>query len=153
MTTLLITIGPPASGKSTWAEQFFADKSVSDSWGYVNLDVIRWMHTGDAANQQANGKVVEHAHRMAREYAASGFSVLYDATNLRPRYRSALVGLYPWEHLEAHIFCAPLKLCLERNKDRFLTVPEDVVRTMYVQFQETCSYEQLSTEGFEVVIH
>jgi len=72
---IVVLIGLPGSGKSTWLERQGA--------GGLSSDAIRKLLTDDEDNQTANARVFETLRYLLRQRLAIGREVTYvDATNL-----------------------------------------------------------------------
>lgn len=84
MTTLTLTRGLPASGKTTWAKQWLAQDSTRVR---VNRDDLRAMMFGTPTYEWAQEELVTAAQRRAVGAAlAAGRDVICDDMHLRPRY-------------------------------------------------------------------
>jgi predicted kinase len=85
MSTLLVTRGLPAAGKSTWARQWVAADPATRV--RVNRDDLRAMlfDTPDYSRVQ-EGAVTEAGRALVRALLTSHWDVVADDTNLRPRY-------------------------------------------------------------------
>ena len=139
MTTLVITRGLPASGKSTWARRWVQD---SPRRARVNRDDLRENlfglprldHEGETAVTVAQRSCVESLLR-------SGRDVVVDDTNLRSRYARG------WADLAASVGAGfevrdftdvSLEVCLQRDADRLAAgrrgVGEPVIRQLHQRF-------------------
>jgi len=70
---LVILIGPPAAGKSTWLHQFSGE--------VISTDDIRRREFGVQYDQQLEPAVWQLAYERLEEYIRSGKDVCFDATN------------------------------------------------------------------------
>jgi len=86
---LTILIGPAGAGKTSWVDDNNLHTQV------VSSDALRWLYTGNRADQSRNTDVFLAAHRLTKARLDSGLPVTFDATNLRRRDRLALVALAP----------------------------------------------------------
>jgi len=120
---LIVLVGLPGSGKSTWAER----------QGIVVLssDAVRVLLTGSAEDQSANQLVFRVLrYLLAMRVKAGADATILDATSLTRRERKA------WLHTagtlglaaEAVFFETPRAVCRARNAARSRVVPEDVMR-------------------------
>jgi predicted kinase len=81
MNTLILTVGLPRSGKSTWAR--------STGFPIVNPDAIRFALHGQPFVKEAEGMVWTIAKYMVRSLFLAGHTtVILDATNTLARNRS-----------------------------------------------------------------
>jgi len=120
---VIITVGLPGSGKSTYLKQLGVPALSSDE--------LRLMLTDDESEQAVNQRVFSLLRYMLRIRLALARPVTYvDATNLSSLERRPFVEtahLYDAE-IEALYFDVPLDVCLERNRRRNRFVPEDVMQ-------------------------
>lgn len=132
MSQLIIPVGIPGCGKSTWGEQFF-NKSTDQ---IVSTDRIR-ESLGDVNDQSRNDEVFEEYHRFIGECLEDGFRVYADATNLRHFAREILVKIGLLAEAEIHlvIFANPDQ-ALSRNLKRQRVVPQDVMIRMLDQYED-----------------
>ncbi|WOD39382.1 AAA family ATPase [Nodosilinea sp. E11] len=152
---LLMLVGIPGSGKSTWARDFVLDHPC---YQIVSTDAIRAELYGDAAIQgdwpQIWQQVVTLWHQgivAIRRGELDG--VIYDATNARRRYRRAAIAAARqtgFTHITLTWFDLPLSVALERNRGRSQPVPMDVIAAMHRQLQGA---PPSVAEGADRVIH
>jgi predicted kinase len=138
--SLLILVGIPGSGKSTWARDFvlaqpryqivstdglraelYGDESIQGDWGQIWQRVLtQWREGVDAIRQGALD------------------GVIYDATNTRRRNRRGAIAAarrVGFTAITLVYFDLPLSLALDRNRMRSRQVPPDVIATMHRQLQ------------------
>src|SRR4051794_15179667 len=128
MSKLTVTMGIPASGKSTAALPYGAFM--------VNPDAIREEIAGDASNQDRNDEVFVEAHRRVMQGLQGGFDMVFDATNVRASSRARLLEIARDAEAETEliVFDVPLDEAKRRNAQRERVVPEHVLDRMYRQF-------------------
>jgi len=122
---LIITVGLPGSGKST----YFARLGVNA----ISSDEIRRLIADDPHDQSMNARIFATVRYLVRQRVAAGRPVTYvDATHLTPWERKPYVKLaqrYKCE-LEALFFDVPVETCIARNQTRDRIVPEEAIRKM-----------------------
>ena len=123
--TVILAIGLPGSGKSSW----FKRKNITP----LSSDMLRLLLFDDAQEQRFQDLVFSNLRSMlkARLIARRPLNYL-DATNLTPHERHSWIKLakdYGYD-VQAVFFDVPLEVCLERNRRRERMVDEDVMRRM-----------------------
>ncbi|MBF4578925.1 AAA family ATPase [Frigoribacterium sp. VKM Ac-2530] len=96
MTTLHLTRGIPASGKTTWAKAWLAEGLENgDDRIRLNRDDLRQMLKGRRSGLLwvDEERITTVQHDTAREALARGFDVVVDDMNLRARYVRAWLAL------------------------------------------------------------
>lgn len=134
-----MTVGLPASSKSTWAE---AHKNELNAVIHSS-DSIR-EELGDVNDQSKNTEVFEILHSRVKDDLRAGKSVIYDATSLSRKRRIAFLNELkniPCEKV-CVLFATPYEMCLARNFARDRQVPEGVLARMLKQFETPCYAEQ-----------
>lgn len=123
----ILTIGVPASGKSTYAE------SLEGKYLRVERDLMRVALFGDVAYHGAEQIVTEYCRTWLELAADNGHDVIVSDTNLNKKFRGELVeflqGLGYTVSFE--VFDTPLSECLSRNAMRVDPVPEAVIHRMH----------------------
>lgn len=141
---LILLVGPPASGKTTWARLY---QSAYPDTLIVGRDKLREMlfgYTESTINehyQHENFKAREDQvtvlqHTIIRAGLESGKSVIVDDTNCdadRIKKFSRDYDRYAFRYVP---MSATLPECLERNKARNRQVNEDVIKKMFGRFEK-----------------
>ena len=138
---VVVLVGLPASGKSTWVAEQGGVAISSD-------ELRRWLRD-DAADQTIHRLVFRLMRDFVRMRIALGAPVTYvDATNLTRKHRRPFIKIA--EHMgcvcEAVFFDVPVDECIRRNELRDRKVPADAIRALAERLQPP----ELS-EGFAFV--
>lgn len=149
---MIITIGIPASGKSTWAKEFA--KEQDELWYISERDEIRKEFSlhGDLNNykfsRQKENEITTIQRGDILSYKELDGNVIVADTNLNPKTRAELYsyGVSIGFDVSYKVFDTPLEECIKRNQKRHHTVPESVLIRMQKQL---LAYLKKPTEKFE----
>ncbi len=122
---VVLSIGLPGSGKSTW----FKRHNILP----LSSDMVRILLFDDVTEQRYQDLVFSTLRSMLRARLLARRPWNYvDATNLSPHERRSWVKLAHDFGYEAHavFFDVPPEVCMERNRRRERNVPEDVMQRM-----------------------
>lgn len=122
---VVLAIGLPGSGKSTW----FKRHKVTP----LSSDMLRSLLFDDIREQRFQDLVFSNLRSMLKARLIARRPTNYvDATNLTPKEREHWIKLakdYNYE-VQAVFFDVPLEVCIERHQRRDRVVPEDMMRRM-----------------------
>jgi predicted kinase len=149
MKTLYITIGCPASGKSTYVKKYVEDNQQTGM--YLSSDELRAKFGSGETDQTVTPQVFSHIKLKITEFLTNvvGDYLIIDATSINRKNRRDYIDLTKNNdaRIVAWVFERPRNVLVERNKNRDRVVPEWVIDKMLNQ------YERPTTdEGFDEII-
>ena len=122
---VVLTIGLPGSGKTTW----FKRRGVTP----LSSDMLRSILFDDITEQRYQGLVFSTLRSLLRARLIAKMPWNYvDATNLSPHERRQWIKMaksFGYD-VQAVFFDVPLEICLERNRRRERTVNDEVMHKM-----------------------
>lgn len=131
--TLILLVGIPGSGKTTFAEKYIKEHPNTV---HLSSDRIRAELWGNEATQGDNNEVFSLMQSRAIEALNNGQSVVYDATNITRKDRSYIISLCPkFARIECYIIWASIETCIKRDAARERTVGKEVINRMLKRFQ------------------
>lgn len=138
--------GLPASGKSTWAEEYCKNNPNAVR---LTKDLLRTMLNFDNFNYRNEKDVVEVEKLLAIDFIMAGREVIIDDTNFNPKIQNI------WIEMSRELNCpfelvdfsntVSVETCLERDKYRLKKVGGNVITKMALQYLD-------HLEGQEVVV-
>jgi predicted kinase len=138
---VIVLVGLPGSGKSTWARQ--------QGVAVLSTDEVRWLLSDDPTNQGIHRLVFATIRYLLRRRLELRRPTTYiDATNTTRHERRPyikLAELYD-ARAEAVFFDTPSEICKSRNRKRERFVPEEAIDAMAARLSPPAL-----DEGFESV--
>lgn len=138
---LVVLVGLPASGKSTWLK----DRGLAA----LSSDAVRELLSGDITDQSINRLVFATLRQLAAARVKAGAEVTYiDSTALTPWERRCWIRFAELHECtaEALFFDVPLAVCKRRNARRARVVPGHVLERMAARL-----VPPTTAEGFAAV--
>jgi len=122
---LIITVGLPGSGKSTYLARLGVNA--------ISSDEIRRLITDDPRDQSMNTRIFATIRFLVRQRIAAGRPETYvDATHLTRWERRPYIRLAQRHgcEIEALFFDVPAEVCIQRNQRRDRIVPDQAILDM-----------------------
>ena len=132
MSKLIMLIGLPSSGKSTWSSKYM---ECHENTELVSSDAIREEVFGDVNDQSHNAEVFNIVHKRVVAAIKNGKDAILDSTNLSRKRRIHFIKSIPECEVRAIVFAIPFEECCKRNAARERVVPQSAMERMYRSFQ------------------
>ncbi len=139
---VVLAIGMPGSGKTTW----FKRRGVTP----LSSDLLRTLLFDDITEQRYQSLVFSTLRSLLRARLIAKMPWNYvDATNLSPGERRQWIKMSKGlgYEVQAVYFDVPVEVCLERNRRRERMVPEDVMRRLAAKLKPPAF-----DEGFSKIV-
>lgn len=140
MNNFMMLVGLPGSGKSYWAEKH---AEVNHHAVIHSSDALRRELFGSEDVQDRNRELFEELHRRIKADLLADKDVIYDATNINSKRRTAF--LQEIENIDcrktAIVMSTPFIVCLKNNWTRERIVPFEVMDRMYKNWQTPYYFE------------
>lgn len=153
MANLIVMVGLPGSGKSTYADELkLIFEKFGDQCVILSSDAYREKILGNENDQSNNEKVFQTLYNDMRTWLSRGYCVIIDATNttLKARrrifYELKASKKYVSKSL-AYVINTPIEVCIENDKKRDRYVGEEVIH----KFENSFQFPQ-KFEGFDDII-
>lgn len=130
---IIITIGIPASGKSTWAKDYVRN---NPSWIRISRDDFRQMlKTAQMCEPKIEDLVTTLVNKTIEQSLAKKLNVIIDNTNVNVKYINGFIDKFKYSaDIDYRVFDISLKKAIERDNNREMKVGEDVIKRMYKQY-------------------
>ena len=139
---VVLTIGLPGSGKSTWYKR----RGITP----LSSDLLRTILFDNITEQRYQHLVFSTLRSLLRARLIAKMPWNYvDATNLSPHERKQWIKMakgFGYE-VQAVFFDVPVEVCMERNRRRERVVPDDVMQRMASKLKPPTF-----TEGFSKIV-
>ena len=139
MNEFIMTVGLPASGKSTYVNNVYNNYAIHSS------DSIRQELYGDESIQGDNTKVFDILKNRMIQDLINNKNVVVDAANMNYKKRKAFLTKIADNKIKCHkkcvIIATPVLQCIENNKLRDRKVPDEVIHNMHKHFNFPAYFE------------
>jgi len=144
MNRLILLVGLPASGKSTFAKTLVNEDTV-----LLSSDALRKELLGDEKCQENNELVFRTLYSRAKKYLIDGKNVIIDATNINMKDRKRTLSNFKGMQIkrEAIVFATPFTECVKRDEQRKRNVGKEVIKKFLHRFEMPMLFE-----GFDRII-
>ena len=128
MSKLIVMVGLPASGKSTYTSKYENQNRLS----IVSTDDIRQELYGNPEIQDNGQEVFDLAYQRIEMCLRAGDTVVFDATNLKARNRKYLCKRFrPIADIIIAVYLdVSVDECIARDEHRHRTVGAEVIKRM-----------------------
>jgi predicted kinase len=146
---IIILIGIPASGKSTWTTTFLAE---NPNWVSISRDAFRFALRNEPFLRGNGEKLITQLVNDAIKTSVDfGYNVIVDQTNVNPRYFKELLRYCnSIGEVSFKVFDIDFDTAVERDRNRERSVGVHIINKMYENFQEfklTDTYKDVVLEN------
>lgn len=126
---IILTIGLPLSGKSTWIKSC---EELKD-FNYVSADLLKESHPEYDPNRafKLHEWSIEEAEKQLRLIAHSNGhgNIIFDSGSINNSYTKRIIDFFKARGYKVTLVWVktPINVCLERNKTRIRKVPEEAI--------------------------
>ena len=153
---ILVLIGPPLVGKSTWIRENFISKDIDVN--VISRDqLVMDLYGSDDYNKafkEVNQKEVnDMLERSFIEASKNGDNVIVDMTNLTSKRRKSTLNYFGDEYQKVAVIFPPVdweeikRRNEKREREEQKTIPEHVIRNMLSSYQPV-----KEEEGFDKIV-
>lgn len=130
---IIITVGLPASGKSTWAREVV---QKDGTFVRVNKDDLRAMLHDGKWSAKREDQIIAMRDVMIKTAFQAKLNVIVDDTNLHPKHIQRITEIAKAHQAQVEIkrFDVDVDECVKRDAKRPNPVGEKVIRDMYKKF-------------------
>jgi predicted kinase len=127
---ILILVGIPASGKSTFAKDFI---EKNPNYIRINRDDIRKMIRNlPMLDSRGEKLVTDIEYSIAENAIEKGFNIIWDNTHLKMSYINSIIDRFNSKSdILFNVFDIDVEVAIERDNNREAKVGEDIIRKMY----------------------
>lgn len=150
---LMMLIGVPASGKSTWIKNKLANVAntiVVSTDDYIEQVAKTMGTTYDAVFSQTVGKATKAMNKIVHDAVADGKNIIWDQTNTTAKSRSKKLAKIPASYKKIAVFFHtpdPEELKKRLGQRHGKTIPSHIVNNMINSLEPPSK-----TEGFDEII-
>jgi len=136
---LILLVGPPASGKSTWGKKFSEENNIE----YVSTDAIRAKIGSGEADQSVSAAAFGIARRKVSETLKADKSAMIDATNVNRKSRKDWInmGRGAGAYIIAVAFEVPKEELYRRDAQRERHVGNEIIDRFVAKYERPTSQE------------
>lgn len=129
MPKLIMMIGLPGSGKSTYAKEIAEKENAV----IISSDNMREELYGDINDKEHNFELFIELHKRVKDNLKNDTNVVIDSTNISYKKRKIFLNELKRVNCykECYFVATPYEKCLEQNSIRNRKVPEYVIKRMY----------------------
>ena len=143
---IIMLIGPPASGKSTAAENISRRENNAV---ILSTDKIRAALYGKESIQGVWADIEAILYKDIKNAIKANKNIILDSTHYKKEYRAKIIKNFArYSEISAYYFNYPFSVIYKRNKERARRVPFDVLAAMY---KELRTAPPLLSEGFKSI--
>jgi predicted kinase len=138
---IIMLVGAPCSGKSTWRQLNCPDYVLIDTDSYIERVAAARGLTYDELFQDEIKNAAQDMQNRLKRAIAGGQNIVWDQTNMTRKTRVSKLALLPefYQNRAAVVFMPSVDVLVARNAQRAANtgkaIPESVIRSMMASFE------------------
>lgn len=140
---IIITIGLPGSGKTTWCKTFLKQNA---DYVKIERDDLRFgLKDIPIGDRKFETLITKLQYQMVHTALNSKFNVILSDTNCNKKYLEAFLNEFKYKaNITFKIFDTPIETCIDRDSKRERKVGEDVIKRMNNGYNEVINNVDLN---------
>lgn len=132
MAKMFLMCGMPGAGKTIFAKDF----AKKNGYIYLSIDRLYAQFNGSEKNRENKFEIWQNFYKMIHYYETFEYDIVVDTNAPTLFDRTEFLNWFP--NYEHHLIWinAPIDLCLENNRNRERVIPEDVMKKLFLNFEE-----------------
>jgi hypothetical protein len=140
---IIVTIGLPGSGKTTWGKSFLKQNS---DYVKIERDDLRFgLRDISIGDKNFETLITKLQYQMVHTALNNKYNVILSDTNCNKKYLEAFINEFKYKaNITFKIFDTPVETCIDRDSKRERKVGEEVIKRMNNGFKDVINNMDLN---------